>query len=87
MKNIIINGTFLRQKFLDRTQNQTWFKCIIVNLYTNLFKSTGHNSAENCSIVLKIKTNLDIIMINLYTEFQFDMCTLFEENKRKVLVD
>lgn len=53
----------------------------------DLFKSTGHNSAENCSIVLKIRTNLDIILINLYTKFQFDMCTLYEENKRKVLGD
>lgn len=38
----------------------------------SMFK--GHNSAENGLILPKIKSNLDIIIINLYTKFQ--MCNI-----------
>lgn len=38
----------------------------------SMFK--GHNSAENGSILPKIRVNLDIIIINLYTKFQ--MCNI-----------
>lgn len=37
----------------------------------------GHNSVKNCSIIPKIK--LDLIMINLYNKFHFNMCTSAKE--------
>lgn len=41
----------------------------------------GHNSAINCSIIPKKKLDLDIIVINLYTEFHFSRYNLCEENE------
>ena len=54
---------------------------------TGIFStSKGHNSVENCSIVPNIELDLDIIMINLYTKFHFNMFILCEENERKLQI-
>lgn len=37
----------------------------------NFSKSMEHNSAKNCSIVPKIKSDLDFVIINLNTKFHF----------------
>jgi hypothetical protein len=50
-------------------------------------KSKGHNSGKNGSIVPKTELDLDILKINLYTKFHFNMCNKCEENERKLLVD
>lgn len=40
----------------------------------------GITLSKNCSIRLKIKLDLEIIMINLYTKFHFHMFILYDEN-------
>jgi hypothetical protein len=55
--------------------------------YWNFSKSMGHNSIKNGSIVPKTELDLDILMINLYTKFHFNMCNQCEQNEQKLLVD
>lgn len=47
----------------------------------------GITLSINCLITSKIKLDLDIIMINLYTKFHFNLCNLCEENERQLLVN
>jgi hypothetical protein len=52
------------------------------------FKSKSHdNSGKNSLIVSKTELDLDILTINLYTKFHFNICTQCEENELKLLVD
>jgi hypothetical protein len=51
--------------------------------YWNFSKFEGHNSVRNGSIIPKTVLDLDILMINLYTKFHFNMCNQCEENERK----
>jgi hypothetical protein len=55
--------------------------------YWNFSKSKGHNSVQNGSIVPKTELDLDILTINLYIKFHFNMCNQCEENERKLLMD
>jgi hypothetical protein len=55
--------------------------------YWNFSKSKGHNSGKNGSIVPKTELDLDILTINLYTKFHFNICNQCKENERKLLVD
>jgi hypothetical protein len=51
------------------------------------FKVQGHNSVSNYgSIVLKTELDLDILMINLYTKFYFNMCNQCKENEWKLQI-
>jgi hypothetical protein len=50
-------------------------------------KSKGHNSGKNVSIVPKIELDLDILTINLYIKFHFNMSNQCEENEWKLLMD
>jgi hypothetical protein len=52
--------------------------------YWNFSKSKGRNSVKNGSIIPKIKYDLDILTINLYTKFHSNMCIQCKENKRKL---
>jgi hypothetical protein len=52
--------------------------------YWNFLKSKGHNSVKNGSIVPKTELDQDILMINVYTKFHFNMCKQCEENERKL---
>jgi hypothetical protein len=49
-------------------------------------KSKGHNSVKNGLIVPKTEFDLDILMINLYTKYNFNMCSQCEENERKLQI-
>jgi hypothetical protein len=54
--------------------------------YWNFSKSKGHNSVKNGSIVSKTELDLDILTINLYTKFYFNMCNQCKENERKLQI-
>jgi hypothetical protein len=55
--------------------------------YWNFSKSKSYNSGKNGSIVPKTELDLDILTINLYTKFHFNMCNQCKENEQKLLVD
>ena len=55
--------------------------------YWNFSKSKGHNSVTNGLIVPKRELDLDILTINPYTKFHFNMCIHCKENKRKQMMD
>jgi hypothetical protein len=57
----------------------------IVN-YWNFSKSKGHNSGKNGSIIPKIILDLDILTINLYTKFHFNMSNQCKEIERKLQI-
>jgi hypothetical protein len=50
------------------------------------FKSKGHNSIKTCSILPKTKPDLDILIINLYIKYHFNMCNHFKEIKQKLQI-
>jgi hypothetical protein len=54
--------------------------------YWNFSKSKGHNSVKNGSIVLITYLDLDILTINLYTKFHFNMCNQCKENEWKLQI-
>ena len=55
---------------------------------TGIFsKSKGHNSVTNALIVPKRELDLDILTINPYTKFHFNMCIQCKENERKQMMD
>lgn len=58
-------------------------KCTETANNLNFYKSKVHNSVINCSIVPKVKINLAIIMVNLYTKFNFSKCNLCQENEQE----
>ena len=51
------------------------------NLY--FFKSKGHNSVKKCSTIPKFELELDFIVLQLYTKFQYNMYNGPKENERK----
>jgi phage terminase large subunit-like protein len=51
--------------------------------YWNFSKSKGHNSSKNGLIVPKTQLEIDILTMNLYTKFHFNMCNQCKENERK----
>ena len=61
--------------------------CILVTHYWNFSKSKGHNSAENYWTGPKFKLKLHILVINLYTEFQFKMSICNGDNERKLKIN
>ena len=54
--------------------------------YWYFLKFKGRNSVKNGSIVPKIKLDLDILTINLYTKIHFNMCIQCKENERKLQI-
>lgn len=50
------------------------------------FMSKAHYSVKNCSIVHKIKHDLNIIKINMYTKFNFNVWNLCKENERRLQI-
>jgi hypothetical protein len=54
--------------------------------YWNFSKCKGHNSVKNGSIVSKTELDLDILMINLYTKFNFNICNQCKENEQKLQI-
>ena len=55
--------------------------------YWNFLSPRGHNSVQNGLIVPKSELGLDIVMVNLYTKFHFNMCIHCKKNKRKQMMD
>jgi hypothetical protein len=54
---------------------------------TGIFsKSKGHYSIKNGSIIPKTKLELDILPINLYTKFHFNICNHCKENEPKLQI-
>jgi hypothetical protein len=54
--------------------------------YWNFLSPRGHNSVQNGLIVPKSELGLDIVMVNLYTKFHFNMWILCRENERKLQI-
>jgi hypothetical protein len=55
--------------------------------YWNFFEVKGAWLCQKLLDRTQNKLDLDILMINLYTKFHFNMCNQCKENERKLLVD
>jgi hypothetical protein len=71
----------LYTKFNFNMSNQCKRKWTETANYWNFSKSKGHNSSKNGSIVPKTELDLDILTINLYTKFHFNICNQCKENE------
>jgi hypothetical protein len=76
----------LYTKFHFNMYNHCKRKWTKTSNYWNFSKSKGYNSGKNGSIVPKRELDLDILTINLYTKFYFNMCNQCKENERKLQI-
>jgi hypothetical protein len=51
-----------------------------------IFRSPRGITVENCTILTKTELDLDILRINLYTKFHFNMCNQCKENEQKLQI-